>query len=94
MATCVKFYWLCVKNAWAGSVERANALANILGTIIIWSILSTWGYQLKLPETLDASFFVFEAVFLIAALVAIFIIRLICAPARIHSRLEDEKVKL
>jgi hypothetical protein len=50
---------------------------------------------MKLPETLDTSldtsFFVFEAVFLIAALVVIFIIRLICAPARVYALLENEK---
>jgi hypothetical protein len=55
--------------------------------------LWAWGYQLMLPDTLGYGIVV-VVICLFAAWVALFIIRLICAPARVYTRLEDEKIKL
>ena len=51
MANFLKFYCLCLKDAWRGSIEKANVWAAIIGAIIIWVGLWAWGYQLKPPET-------------------------------------------
>jgi hypothetical protein len=89
MVTFFKFYWLCVKDAWGGSIGKANAWATILGAIIIWAALLAWEYQLMLPDTLGYGI-VLVVVCLFAAWVVIFIGRFVNAPPRLYATLERE----
>ena len=93
MANFFKFYCLCLKDAWRGSIEKANAWAAIIGATIIWVGLWAWGYQLNPPETFGEG--IFLTVFcLAAAWVALFVVRVISAAPRLYTKLEDENKTL
>lgn len=79
------FYWLCVKDAWHGSWDKANAWATLLGAIVLWIGAESLGYHVIIPDTLPGTILLF--VFgLGAAWIVIFIAHLIYAPARIYEK--------
>jgi hypothetical protein len=86
------FYWLCVRRAWSGSVEKANAAANILGTAIIAIVLWFFGYQLILPDK-GGEAVAFGLLCIFAAWLVIFTYRFLGAPAALYWE-ADEKTKV
>jgi hypothetical protein len=89
VATFFKFYCLCVKDAWAGSLEKANALATIPGAFIIWVVLWARGYQLILPDTLGYAIVV-AVCCLLTAWIVIFFVGFVTAPPKRYATLERE----
>jgi hypothetical protein len=80
---CIRFYWLCIKDAARGSLALANAWAWLVGAIIIGSAAEYWGLRLRLPENLQ-DYFSFGLMLLGATWIAVFVIRLIGAPSRLY----------
>jgi hypothetical protein len=90
--------WLCIKEAAEGTFNRANAVATILGGIILW-LLTLWlgGMKMEAPTSV-AGTIGFAVVLGVASLgvswIVIFLWRLIGAPARLYTRLADEKAQI
>jgi hypothetical protein len=84
-----RFYWLCVKDAWRGSWDKANAWATLLGAVILWIGAESLGYHVIIPDTFPGAILLF-VLCLGAAWVVIFAVRLIGAPARLYERAQVE----
>jgi hypothetical protein len=89
MRRIFKFYWLCFKEAWHGSIEAANAWAAIIGALVIWTVLTLAGYQLMLPETFVQGI-ALTALCLVAAWVALFVLRFIRALPALYWKESDK----
>ena len=92
MRKALCFYWLCVRRAWSGSVEKANAMANILGTAIFAIVLWSFGYQLIVPDK-GGEAVAFGLLCIFAAWLVIFTYRFLGAPAALYWE-ADEKAKV
>jgi len=84
----LSFRWKCIKRAYRGSVEIANAWASLLGAGVIWAFLEWLEIKMPLPDTmlggvaltfgcLSASWFV------------IFLFRLWLAPGLLYAEAQD-----
>jgi hypothetical protein len=93
MVNFLRFCWLCLKEAWGGLFDAANAWATVLGTYVIYVSLGFWGYRLIPPETFEGVI-ALAVLSLIAAGVGIFNVRLISAPARLYMRAKTEADEL
>lgn len=80
------FYWECVKYAWRGSIEFANAWAPILGALVLW-LFSEWKeMKVPLPDTLLGNIGLTLS-FLLAGWIVTFGIRLfLLAPAHLYEK--------
>jgi hypothetical protein len=83
-----RFQWLCVIEAWGGSLEIANAWSGLWGPILVWAGSYWWGHPLKLPEQLDAYAIMLALSFVVATWLSFFLVRLVGAPARLYQRLK------
>jgi hypothetical protein len=83
MRKALCFYWLCVRRAWSGSFERANALATLLGGTVIWIVAWFFGYEAKVPESLGPNIF-FGVLCFVAAWLVLFIVRLLGTPSALY----------
>jgi hypothetical protein len=43
MVKILRFYWLCLKEAWSGLFDQANAWATVFGFIVIYAVLGLLG---------------------------------------------------
>lgn len=81
MRSVAAFYWLCVKEAWRGSFSLANAWSGLWGPLLLWAIAASRGYTVTLPDKLDLAALTLVFAFLGATWVALFLVRLLIAPA-------------
>jgi hypothetical protein len=88
MKAALLFYLACLKDAWAGSLEIANAWSWLLGPLLL--LLASWllGYPLPLPDRLDLYALQFSFAMLASAWIAVFLLRLVCAPPRLYAQLQ------
>jgi len=93
MRRAFKFYWLCLREAWRGSIEAANAWAAIIGALLIWAVLAVLGYRLMLPETFGQGI-ALTAVCLAAAWIALFTVRFMRALPASYWRERDRADKI
>jgi hypothetical protein len=83
----LRFYWECAKEAAKGSMARANAVAGLLGALILWLLLLWLGFKLDAPHTVTGHLELgVAAAFasVILAWLAIIILRFLGAPARLY----------
>jgi hypothetical protein len=88
MKQFLRFQWLCIIEAWRGSLELANAWSGLWGPVLVWVGSYWWDHPLKLPEKLDAYAILLALSFVVATWVAFFLVRLASAPARLYQRLK------
>jgi hypothetical protein len=88
MERALIFWWECLKDAWRGSLERANAWSWIVGLAVVAGGARLSGYQLKVPEDVQ-ELFAYGIVLIGAALIVFFCIRLLGAPTRLYWRERD-----
>lgn len=88
------FYWMCLREAWRGSFSLANAWAGLWGPFLVWSGAWLRGQTLTLPDKLDGYALLFVLAFLGSTWVAIFVVGLFLAPARINRGLRSEIERL
>lgn len=79
----LKFYGHCLRDAWRGSWDMANAWAPTAGLLVLWGSARLAGYDIPLPVEPDKSALVIAVLFIVAAWIAVFGVRLIAAPPRI-----------
>jgi hypothetical protein len=89
MVKILRFYRLCLKEAWSGLFDQANAWATVLGAIVIYVALRLLGYRMILPETFEEVIGL-AILSLVAAGAALFVVRLLAAPARLYLRAKSE----
>lgn len=77
------FYFECLKYAWRGSIEFANAWASILGALAVWMFSWFTGVKVPLPDSLLMNVGL-TLVFLLAGWVVTFLFRLCLAPAKLY----------
>lgn len=90
----IRFYWLCIKDAWQGSFAIANGWSGLWGPFLIFSVFWYRGETLTLPDKLDSYALLFTLATLGSTWLALFLVRLCLAPARLHQRLEAEIARL
>lgn len=87
------FWWRCAKEASAGSFDKANAYAAVLGGAILWIILWFVGLgNVIAPASLSGTIGLAVAgafVSIILAWCVIYAFRLLGAPARLYQKLQD-----
>jgi hypothetical protein len=80
------FYWECIKYAWHGSIDGANAAAPIPEAVVLYGVYFLWtGEKMTLPESALGGIEL-AAACLGAAWVMIFVIRICTAPAYLYSK--------
>jgi hypothetical protein len=83
----LSFYWLCIRDAASGSLNRSNAWSAVLGPLIL-GLLAYWlGYSVVLPDEVGLKLVVVAALFVTVAWPVVFAIRLLGAPARLYEAL-------
>jgi hypothetical protein len=83
----LSFYWDCAKEAAEGSAARANAVAGLLGALILWLLLLWWGLKIDAPHSVTGHLelgVVAAFASIILAWFVIIILRLLGAPARLY----------
>jgi hypothetical protein len=83
------FWWRCARQAWHASWSRANALATIFGGAILAAIAWWLGLTKEAPSSIEGNvgFALLTGVLsLLSAWIAIFVVGLLGAPARLDSR--------
>jgi hypothetical protein len=93
MVQILRFYWLCFKEAWSGLFDQANAWATVLGFAVLYLALWLLGYRLIPPETSEGVILL-ALLSLVAAGMAIFVVRLVTAPARLYFQAKGESEAL
>jgi hypothetical protein len=79
----LKFYGDCLRDAWRGSWDMANAWAPTAGLLVLWGGARLAGYDIPLPVEPDRSALVIAVLFIVAAWIAVFLVQLIAAPPKI-----------
>jgi len=94
----LKFYWTCVKDAFRGTVERANAWAWGIGAGLLWFILAALKQtQTEGPSTIGGSVsleIAFGVISIVLTWGVIFVFRLIGAPTRLYNLARRDNEKL
>ncbi len=91
MRKALWFYWLCVRRAWSGSVEKANAWATLIGAGALWIALTVFGFEPIIPEKLGENI-LFTVLCFVVAWLFFFVVRLLKAPSQLYWE-TDDKVK-
>jgi hypothetical protein len=88
------FWWVCIREAAKGTLDKANAWFWPIGVPIV--AFAGWYWEmgeLTIPDTAPG-FFIFMVVTVAISWVVFFVIRLFGAPARVYALLENEKSNL
>jgi hypothetical protein len=83
----LRFWWACVKDAWEGSLNLANAWSGLWGPFLLWLVFYWRGQSLRLPDQLDSYALLLGLSLLGATWIGVFAVRLAGAPARLYAKL-------
>jgi hypothetical protein len=89
MGQASAFHWLAIKEAATGTFDRANAIATVLGGLILWGA-AIWvgGLTMEAPTSV-ANTILFAALLGAASIgvswIVVFLIRLYGAPGRLYA---------
>jgi hypothetical protein len=79
-----RYLWECIKVAWSGSINLANAWAPVLGAAVIWLALWLLGFEMIVPDRLPGLILVACSCIGAAWLVLFFFRLIVVAPYALH----------
>jgi hypothetical protein len=89
----LSFWWECTKEAVEGSLSKANAAAQVFGTLMLVIVFVKLGWEMDAPATITGTLelgIVATIASIILAWITIFFIRLLGAPVRFYQKAKQE----
>jgi hypothetical protein len=94
MLKTLKFWWCCIKLAWAGAFTLANAWQGLWGTILFWAFGFWRGIPVTIPDKVDGYALLFLFGSLGVTWVGVFIFQFLIAPATLYWEQRERADKL
>ncbi|MBS0527647.1 MAG: hypothetical protein JSS04_28755 [Proteobacteria bacterium] len=92
----LRFYARCAGEAWRRSWDAANAIAPVLGLLVLYGGARLGGLDLSfsVPGAGGSGALIGTGLFIALAWAVVFLVQLVATPPRLHARLEAELLAL